>query len=56
MNTLVHGKIGGVKIVVCKFAEWCIYEEGQTIDIGFDPELTHFFEKPEGDNPGVAIR
>ena len=56
MNTLVHGKIGGTKIVVCKFAEWCNYEEGQTIDIGFDPELTHFFEKPEGDTPGKAIR
>lgn len=44
MNTLVHGKIGGTKIVVCKFAEWCNYVEGDEINIGFDPEMTHFFE------------
>ena len=44
MNTLVHGKIGGSKIVVCKFAEWCNYVEGDEIDIGFDPDMTHFFE------------
>ena len=56
MNTLVHGKIGGTKIVVCKFAEWCNYEEGDEINIGFDPGMMHFFEKPEGDLPGKAIR
>ena len=56
MNTLVHGKIGGKKIVVCKFAEWCTYKDGDEIDIGFDPEMMHFFEKPEGDQPGKAIR
>lgn len=44
MNTLVHGKIGGSKIVVGKFAEWCNYKDGDIIDIGFDPEMTHFFE------------
>ena len=27
MNTLVHGKVGGVKNVVCKFAEWCNYKK-----------------------------
>ena len=47
MNTLVHGKIGGVKIVVCKFAEWCNYKEGDEVNIGFDPEMTHFFELPK---------
>ena len=47
MNTLVHGKIGGKKIVVCKFAEWCNYKFGDNIDIGFDPEMMHFFEKPK---------
>ena len=56
MNTLVHGKIGGTKIVVCKFAEWCNYKDGDEINIGFDPDKTHFFEKPEGDTPGKAIR
>jgi multiple sugar transport system ATP-binding protein len=45
MNTLVHGKVGGKKIVVCKFAEWCTYKVGDVINIGFDPERTHFFDK-----------
>ncbi|MDE6504364.1 MAG: sn-glycerol-3-phosphate ABC transporter ATP-binding protein UgpC [Clostridia bacterium] len=56
MNTLVHGKIGGKKIVVCKFAEWCGYKPDDVIDIGFDAEMTHFFELPDGDTPGKAIR
>ena len=56
MNTLVHGKIGGVKTIVCKFAEWCNYKVGEEINIGFDPEMMHFFELPEGDIPGKAIR
>ncbi len=45
MNTLVHGKIGN-KNVVCKFAEWCNYKVGDEIKVGFDPERTHFFERP----------
>ena len=45
MNTLVHGKIDGKKIVVCKFAEWCDYKFGDEIKIGFDPERMHFFDK-----------
>ncbi len=56
MNTLVHGKVGGVKTVVCKFAEWCNYVPGDEASIGFDPEMTHFFEHPQGDQPGRAIR
>lgn len=56
MNTLVHGKIGGVKNIVCKFAEWCNYKNGDVIKVGFDPEMMHFFEMPEGDTPGKAIR
>lgn len=56
MNTLVHGKVGGVKSVVCKFAEWCSYVPGDEAAIGFDPEMTHFFERPQGDHPGKAIR
>jgi len=44
MNTLVHGKICDKKIVVCKFSEWCNYKNGDEIGIGFDPEMTHFFE------------
>ena len=56
MNTLVHGKVGGTKHIVCKFAEWCNYKAGDEIDIGFDPEMTHFFELPQGDEPGKAIR
>ncbi|MDE7265543.1 MAG: TOBE domain-containing protein, partial [Clostridia bacterium] len=55
MNTLVHGKVGGVKNVVCKFAEWCNYKNGDDINIGFDPAMMHFFEMPEGDQPGKAI-
>jgi multiple sugar transport system ATP-binding protein len=55
MNTLVHGKLGGTKIVVCKFAKWCTYKFGDEINIGFDAEKVHFFEKPEGDMPGKAI-
>ncbi|MGN0805471.1 MAG: ABC transporter ATP-binding protein [Candidatus Coproplasma sp.] len=45
MNTLVHGKIGGTKIVVCKFAEWCNYKFGDEVKIGFDEEAMHFFDK-----------
>ena len=61
MNTLVHGKLGGKKNVVCKFAEWCDYKNGDEIDIGFDPEMTHFFELPTVNEqgkemPGKAIR
>lgn len=66
MNTLVHGKIAGKKIVVCKFAEWCNYKDGDEVDIGFDPEMTHFFELPVQEYneqgklvkevPGKAIR
>ncbi len=55
MNTLVHGKVGGVKNVVCKFAEWCNYKNGDDINIGFDATMMHFFEMPEGDMPGKAI-
>lgn len=47
MNTLVHGKIGDRKIVVAKFSEWCNYNEGDEINIGFDPAMTHFFELPK---------
>ena len=56
MNTLVHGKVAGVKNIVCKFAEWCTYNIGDEIKIGFDAEMMHFFELPEGDMPGKAIR
>lgn len=45
MNTLVHGKINGTKIVVCKFAEWCNYKFGDEIKIGFDQDRMHFFDK-----------
>lgn len=45
MNTLVHGKIGDKKIVVCKFAEWCNYKAGDRIDIGFEADRMHFFDK-----------
>ncbi len=47
MNSLIHGKIGGVKIVVAKFAEWCSFKEGDEIQIGFDEKMTHFFELPK---------
>ena len=43
MNTLVHGKVNGKKIVVCKFAEWCHYKYGDEISIGFEPDRKHFF-------------
>ncbi len=52
MNTLVHGKIGGTKIIVCKFAEWCNYKNGDSIEIGFDPDMMHFFEMPVLDEKG----
>ncbi|MGN1373361.1 MAG: ABC transporter ATP-binding protein [Candidatus Coproplasma sp.] len=45
MNTLVHGKIAGKKIVVCKFAEWSNYKFGDTINLGFDSDRMHFFDK-----------
>ena len=45
MNTLVHGKIG-TKIVVCKFAKWCNYKFGDVIDVSFQEDKMHFFEKP----------
>ena len=44
MNTLVHGKVNGKKIVVCKFAEWCHYKYGDEISIGFEPDRMHFFD------------
>ena len=66
MNTLVHGKVGGKKIVICKFAEWCNYKPDDEIEIGFNPDMMHFFELPvqefdaQGklvkDIPGKAIR
>ncbi len=52
MNTLVHGKVAGVKSIVCKFAEWCNYKSGDEIDIGFDEELMHFFDLPVTDENG----
>lgn len=49
MNTLVHGKVAGQKIVVCKFPEWCDYKYGDKIGLGFNPDGMHFFQKdPEG--------
>ena len=45
MNTLVHGKINGQKIVVCKFSEWCTYKYGDELMLGFDPVRMHFFDK-----------
>ena len=44
MNTLVHGKIKGTKIVVCKFAEWCNYKFGDTLKLGFEADRMHFFD------------
>ena len=44
MNTLVHGKIKGTKIVVCKFAEWCNYKFGDTLKLGFEADKMHFFD------------
>ena len=51
MNTLVHGKIKS-KTVVCKFAEWCNYVHGDEVQIGFDPDMMHFFEMPVTDENG----
>jgi multiple sugar transport system ATP-binding protein len=56
MNTLVHGKVGGKKTVVCKFASWCNYKHGDEIKISFDEERMHFFEMPQEKQPGKAIR
>jgi multiple sugar transport system ATP-binding protein len=47
MNTLVHGKIGGYKMVVCKFPEWCNYKFGDEISVGFESDRMHFFELPK---------
>ena len=44
MNTLVHGKINGIKIVVCKFAEWCNYKFGDELKLGFESDRMHFFD------------
>ena len=55
MNTLVHGKAGGVKNIVCKFPEWCNYKPGETVKIGFDPARTHFFELPAKDEQGNEL-
>ena len=55
MNTLVHGKVSGVKLIVCKFSEWCTYKPGDEITIGFDPEMTHFFEKPILNDEGKVV-
>lgn len=45
MNTLVHGKIGDTKNVTCKFARWCNYKYGDVIQIGFEEDKMHFFDK-----------
>ncbi len=45
MNTLVHGKIAGVKTVVYKIARWTDYKYGDEILVGFDSEKMHFFDK-----------
>ena len=55
MNTLVHGKVSGKKMIVCKFAEWCTYQYGEEINIGFDPRMTHFFELPKTDEKGNIV-
>ena len=55
MKTLVHGKVSGVKLIVCKFSEWCTYKPGDEIKIGFDPEMTHFFEKPVLNEEGKIV-
>ena len=55
MNTLVHGTLSGKQHVVCKFAKWCDYKYGDTIDIGFDPKKTHFFELPVHDENGKEL-
>ena len=45
MNTLVHGKVAGVKMIVCKIARWCDYKFGDEIKIGFESDKIHFFDK-----------
>ena len=45
MNTLIHGKVAGVKMIVCKIAKWCDYKFGDEIKIGFDNDRIHFFDK-----------
>ncbi len=45
MNTLVHGKIADKQLVVCKIAKWATYQFGDKINIGFDSEKMHFFDK-----------
>jgi multiple sugar transport system ATP-binding protein len=55
MNTLVHGKVAGVKNVVCKFVEWCNYKPGDQVEIGFDSDMMHFFELPAKDENGKEL-
>ncbi len=45
MNTLVHGKVAGAKLIVCKIARWCDYKFGDEIKIGFESDKIHFFDK-----------
>ncbi len=45
MNTLIHGKICGVKQVVYKIPKWTDYKYGDEIKVGFDSEKMHFFDK-----------
>ncbi|NLD26124.1 MAG: sn-glycerol-3-phosphate ABC transporter ATP-binding protein UgpC [Acholeplasmataceae bacterium] len=43
-TTLVHGHIKDKKLV-CKFKRWANFKENDVIQIGFNPEKLHFFDK-----------
>jgi multiple sugar transport system ATP-binding protein len=43
-NSLVHGNVNGEKLI-CKFKSWTNYSENDLIDIRFDENKLHFFDK-----------
>ena len=43
-NSLVHGDVNGKKLI-CKFKRWTSYCEKDVIDIRFDENKLHFFDK-----------
>jgi len=46
-NTLVHGFLAG-KRVTAKFRRWCDYKQGDVVNVSFDQEKTHVFDKETG--------
>jgi ABC-type sugar transport system ATPase subunit len=46
-STLVHGMLAG-KRVTAKFRSWCEYKRGDVVNVAFEKDKTHVFDKATG--------